>query len=343
MDRIINIKVGGSHLSKDSKNAGVRGEGNVTRLRITFDNGWDGYAKTVTFFDARGNNPVKRLLTIDTIEDIVKDERTYIISIPQEPLAIAGEIAFVIDGFYGEFVKNGDGEYEIAYTDRNKRQRSLEDKLIVKDSPDTDSAKEPTDPTPTEPEQWQQQIDSLKGDIKNAVIAMNSAKSSEEEAKKSELIAFESASQAKESADKAEKAVGKTSYIGLNGNWFAWDSDTEAFYDTMIKAQAGSTVYVGDNPPEDAEVWVDPDEKGGTYNPFIGENGNWYTFNPETQTFTDSGVKAKGDKGEQGIQGIQGEAGKDGYTPKKGTDYWTPTDIAEIKGYVDEAILGGVW
>jgi hypothetical protein len=35
--------------------------------------------------------------------------------------------------------------------------------------------------------------------------------------------------------------------------------------------------------------------------------------------------------------------GEDGKTPVKGVDYWTETDIAEIKGYVDEAILGGAW
>lgn len=29
--------------------------------------------------------------------------------------------------------------------------------------------------------------------------------------------------------------------------------------------------------------------------------------------------------------------------PQRGTDYWTPDDIAEIKSYVDEAISGGVW
>lgn len=33
----------------------------------------------------------------------------------------------------------------------------------------------------------------------------------------------------------------------------------------------------------------------------------------------------------------------DGYTPQRGTDYWTDEDIAEIKRYVDEAILGGAW
>lgn len=32
-----------------------------------------------------------------------------------------------------------------------------------------------------------------------------------------------------------------------------------------------------------------------------------------------------------------------GKTPIKGTDYWTEEDKAEIKSYVDEAILGGSW
>lgn len=35
--------------------------------------------------------------------------------------------------------------------------------------------------------------------------------------------------------------------------------------------------------------------------------------------------------------------GEHGYTPIRGTDYWTDEDKAEIKGYVDEAILGGAW
>ena len=35
--------------------------------------------------------------------------------------------------------------------------------------------------------------------------------------------------------------------------------------------------------------------------------------------------------------------GADGYTPVRGTDYWTETDIAAIKSYVDDAIIGGAW
>lgn len=41
--------------------------------------------------------------------------------------------------------------------------------------------------------------------------------------------------------------------------------------------------------------------------------------------------------------GQDGISGQDGYTPVRGTDYWTDEDKAEIKSYVDEAILGGAW
>lgn len=38
------------------------------------------------------------------------------------------------------------------------------------------------------------------------------------------------------------------------------------------------------------------------------------------------------------------DAGKlPGTVPVRGVDYWTEEDIASIKAYVDEAILGGAW
>lgn len=44
----------------------------------------------------------------------------------------------------------------------------------------------------------------------------------------------------------------------------------------------------------------------------------------------------KGDKGDTGATGATGSPGKDGYTPVKGTDYWTEADKQEI---LDEDIL----
>ena len=40
--------------------------------------------------------------------------------------------------------------------------------------------------------------------------------------------------------------------------------------------------------------------------------------------------------GSKGSAGAPGAAGEDGYTPVRGTDYWTADDIAAIQSYVDE-------
>ena len=45
----------------------------------------------------------------------------------------------------------------------------------------------------------------------------------------------------------------------------------------------------------------------------------------------------------KGAPGANGKDGTNGTTPVRGTDYWTAADKAEIKAYVDEAILGGAW
>ena len=65
--------------------------------------------------------------------------------------------------------------------------------------------------------------------------------------------------------------------------------------------------------------------------PHIGDNGNWYIGNSDTG------------KPSRGATGAKGPNGADGKTPVRGTDYWTADDIAAIRSYVDEAILGGAW
>ena len=50
----------------------------------------------------------------------------------------------------------------------------------------------------------------------------------------------------------------------------------------------------------------------------------------------------KGEKGDKGNPGDKGEPGADGYTPVKGTDYWTTDDKAEIQSYIDTQIGGAL-
>lgn len=302
MDRIIEVKVGGNHLTKDSKYAGVRGEANVALLKITFDDSWDNFAKKVTFWDARGNNPVERTLTTDYLENISRSTRIYLIPIPAEPMAEAGKMTFVVDGYV-------DG----------KRQRSMSDQLEVKDSPIADNAGEPADPTPTQAEQLQSQIEGIIGTIAVASTSAEEAKTYSMQASedahmasryKGEALGYrneaqEYAEDAQTAAQKAEEALPHNPII-RDGYWHIWSIQTEEYINTGIKAQAGSEVYFGENPPETAAVLIDPNGESAIYAPYIGDNGNWYTFNPEIQTFTDSGNRAVAIDGNDGINGKDG-------------------------------------
>lgn len=68
-----------------------------------------------------------------------------------------------------------------------------------------------------------------------------------------------------------------------------------------------------------------------------GDKGDAFTYDD----FTPEQLAAL--KGEKGDKGDGGNPGADGYTPVRGTDYWTADDIAAIKNYIDTAILGGEW
>ena len=78
-------------------------------------------------------------------------------------------------------------------------------------------------------------------------------------------------------------------------------------------------------------------EDGGYYTPTVAADGtlSWVASKEDMPEVAAVNIK--------GVKGDKGEPGADGYTPIRGTDYWTAADIAEIKGYVDEAILGGSW
>ena len=65
----------------------------------------------------------------------------------------------------------------------------------------------------------------------------------------------------------------------------------------------------------------DGDDGQDGITPTIGDNGNWHVGQ------TDTGVAATGP---QGIQGETGQTGAAGYTPVRGTDYWTAEDQQAI-------------
>lgn len=113
--------------------------------------------------------------------------------------------------------------------------------------------------------------------------------------------------------------------------------------DVIAKSQTWDTeVYssltgVGETePPDPYESWVDKVLKAGAAaeaaasNPaYIGENGNWYTWDAAQKAYADSGVSAEGKtgpqgpigpKGEKGNTGEQGPAGEKGETGPEGPE-----------------------
>ena len=110
---------------------------------------------------------------------------------------------------------------------------------------------------------------------------------------------------------------GITPHIGSNGNWYLGDQDTG-------KPSQGKQGPQGE-PGKDGQQGVPGASGKDGDTPYIGSNGHWYVGSRDTG------------------KPSQGRAGTDGKSPIRGTDYWTDSDKAEIKKWVDDAILNGKW
>lgn len=226
--RIIEVKVAGTHLTKDSSYAGVQGEANATALRIEFSEEWDGYAKTITWHDAKGEKPTGRILTADLLEDMTASTRIYLTFIPQEALAVRGKCHFAIDGYI-----NG------------RRGRSVYSELIVKPS-GTGADEIINQPTPTQAEQLQGQIDTLLEDMQvEATRAENAADRAEKSAKYIEDVEDD----IRDMVENAEAVSIHYPYIDSEtGNWMVWDAEAKAYTNTgtSSKGEKGDKGDKGD-------------------------------------------------------------------------------------------------
>lgn len=203
MDGIINVRINGNHLTKDSRRAGVQHEGNATKLCIEFDKSWEDLAKVVTFWNSHGEHPVKVVLTTNLVIDLTADNWKYICPIPPEAMTDSGNLTFVVDGY----ATKTDAEGNVTHAERH---RSISDALEVIAAPYDPDADESVDPTPTQAEQLQVQIDTIKGTIQNAelsaISAANSAQASQASADASERSAQASLTASKVAENEATRA-----------------------------------------------------------------------------------------------------------------------------------------
>jgi preprotein translocase subunit YajC len=107
-------------------------------------------------------------------------------------------------------------------------------------------------------------------------------------------LADQRATEAERYAARAEQTIGKTSYIGDDGNWYEWDALQNDFTNTGVRAQ-GEKGDAGATGPQGPQG--EPGAKGDT-----GAAGK------------DGADGAKGDKGDKGDTGAAGKDGADGAT-----------------------------
>lgn len=265
MDRIIHVNIDGEFVQKDNKNAGVQGEGNAASLHIEMSGDWEEYSKRIIWRDTVGENPVAVLL-YHSVNDVMsgKDPLVFDTPIPSEPLALEGWCSFTIEGY--------------RESDPTAVAITVTDHLQVLPN---DAFYKPAEPTPTQAQQLQVQIDGIIPQVTEIV------------------------GEAVDALEQAEKDIKV---------WVVWDSETK--YLPLQKVSHKGSSYIC----KTACVGVDPsfDVADGTEGNFWmliakkGEEGEQGAEGPRGAIGPQGVQGVQGIQGEQGVQGVQGPPGPRG-------------------------------
>ena len=225
MERQIEVRINGSFADMSHKLAGVQGEGNVTRMRIIFDESWRGFGKRIVWRNALGLDQVSVILGADQRDG---NDLTYAIMIPPEPLKEPGWCSFVIEGC----TEDGGGTASVAVTASGR--------LEVK--PGEYGA--PAEPTAPEALQLQHEIDGL---LESVEVHADAASGLAAAALLSEKSAAESAASASGSALSASRDahVSKSWAAGGTGTRQGEDTDNARYWAGVAKVAAGGGPGVG--------------------------------------------------------------------------------------------------
>ena len=178
---------------------GAEGSHDDVILELTFSKLWLGLTKSITWWDALGEHPVRTILTIDTIDR--DDPNVYRVPVPAEAKAVAGEMELTIKGAEIE------GDLETRAT------MSVTTKFRILPGKWAADAGEVQDVTPSQAEQIQASIDAVRDGIVSAVEASAAAAVSEANAAASAAAArvSETNAAASEANAAASAAAGRSS------------------------------------------------------------------------------------------------------------------------------------
>ena len=215
MRRIIECQVTDEYVRGDRMVVGAAGSHNDVALRLAFSPMWAGTARSIVWKDALGGNPIVTVLGTDLLE--TGETEVYIVPIPAEPKAYAGDMSMTIKGA----VVDGDKETSATLTARAF--------FAVMESDWDEDAEGTQDITPTQAEQFQAQLEAIKDDIANAAKAAADAEAAENAAAVAAgaaKIASESEAAAQAAQRAAEAAAKKATEIA--GGDFATSTEVNA-------------------------------------------------------------------------------------------------------------------
>ena len=292
---IVKLQISNEYIQGSGVSVGAVGSHDDVLLEMDFRPSavWAGTTRRAIFANALGENRTVIVLTTNLLEE--GQGEIYLVPVPQQAKDVAGECFLTVEGF----VTDGSGKEIVRCVTEEARFRVLPSKLYTNDSAPV---------TPSQAEQLQAEIDSIKTTIVNAGISERNAKASEEAAAYSERNAKASeeaaayseqaaqsskefaqafAARADASKDEAQRqAAAAANYAA------AAERSRAAITDMSVSAEALPTGLAS------VQKSKDPD---GTYHLHFGL--------PKGDT---GSVGLRGPAGPQGVEGPQGVPGPRG-------------------------------
>ena len=278
---IVKLQISNEYIQGSGVSVGAVGSHDDVLLEMDFRPSavWSGTTRRAIFANALGENRTVIVLTTNLLEE--GQGEIYLVPVPQQAKDVAGACFLTVEGF----VTDGSGKEIVRCVTEEARFRVLPSKLYTNDSAPV---------TPSQAEQLQAEIDSIKTTIVNAGISERNAKASEEAAADSEQAAQTSkefaqafAARADASKDEAQRqAAAAANYAA------AAERSRAAITDMSVSAEALPTGLAS------VKKSQDPD---GTYHLHFGL--------PKGET---GSVGLRGPAGPQGVEGPQGVPGRRG-------------------------------
>lgn len=363
---LLTIHINGQFVSKSSKNVFPTGSANTAELQFIFDESWLGYAKRVLWRDAKGENLTSVLLSPEPMQ-----KNIYKSTVPSAVTTSAGWCSFTVEGYFesnpskimksvtdGLFVaysQSSDGIAEITPSEAMQLQAEFEG-LIPKVEALMENTKEEVSTIAQNLNVWES-YDEKKLYQQGNKVAYNGRSyvckapiyGVSPENEEYWLLISDCGEKGIRGAQGPQGIRGETGTAGEKGEKGdkGDKGDKGEKGDRGERGVNGTTIPIGGfytfSVDENGDLWVNFPDGAKIPSVSLNENGELILSIEGENVKTFNIGKVKGDKGEKGADGKDGQNGTDGYTPVRGIDYWTDEDKAEIKAYVEEAILGGEW